>query len=126
MPHAAQNVSNWTQLENVSADPVKGQGCPGAAHVGTACFPGKASHCGMINKDNVAKEITLGKNGFSLLQQLPQTEAASGGEAGSQRKVNSETNELGKGNGEVEGKKTPNRNYLSNLPRLERRRKSQL
>lgn len=48
------------QLENVSAAPVKGQGCPGAADVGAVCFPGKASRCSVINKDNVAKEKYVG------------------------------------------------------------------
>lgn len=53
----------------------------------------------------------LGKNSSSLLQQLPGTEGASGAEAGSQAKVRSEINELGKGNREAERKKNKEINH---------------
>lgn len=77
-------------------------------------LPGTARRRSVSNRKN-----TLGKNSFSLLQQLPHTEEAAGAEAGSQRKVNSKINELGKGNREAEKKKQP-RNYVSNLPRCAR------
>lgn len=72
----------------------------------TAAFPTKAGRGQRGQQGQLGYEkirwvfFMLKKHSFSLLQQLPGTEEASRAEAGSQRKVNSEINELGKGNRE--------------------------
>lgn len=120
LPHATQNVNNWMPEYSCSWKMFPLPKREGKAVPVPVFEPGRP-----VTAAGATEKNTLGKNSFSLLQQLPHTEEAAGAEAGSQRKVNSKINELGKGNREVEKKKQP-RNYVSNLPRCARGGKNRL